>query len=154
MRNLLRNVAGPNRETTDATRGICAVLLLVLLISVGTRAGNTQTAAPSLTREQMREFLTTAKILKGKDTPRGVTRPVRLTLSDGTITHDTLFSTVDEHKAIERFGSGRVELDFVDSYKYTLAAYKIAELLALDDMMPVHVEREWRGKKGVPAVGG
>src|SRR3954454_22207672 len=94
--------------------------------------------APALTRDQIREFLRTAKIIRGKDIPTGVTHPVRLTLSDGTLTHDAAFSTVDEHHAIERFEGGRVELDFVDSYKYTLAAYKIAELVGLGDMMPVH----------------
>ncbi len=125
--------------------------MLVLLLPVVVGADDRQTVAPSLTREQMAEFLATATILKGKDTPRGVTRPVRVTLSDGTLTHDALFSTVDERKAVERFAGGRVELDFVDSYKYTLAAYNIAELLDLDEMMPVHVEREWRGKKGALA---
>jgi hypothetical protein len=76
---------------------------------------------------------------------------MRVTLSDGTLTHDAAFSTVDEHKNVERFEGGRVELDFVDSYKFSLAAYKIAELVGLDDMMPVHVEREWRGQKGALA---
>jgi hypothetical protein len=28
------------------------------------------------------------------------------------------------------------------------AAYRVAELVGLDQMMPVHVEREWRGEKG------
>jgi hypothetical protein len=110
-----------------------------------------QTAAPVLSREQIREFLKTAKIIKGKDTVKGVTRPMRVTLSDGTLTHDAAFSTVDEHKNVERFEGGRAELDFVDSYKFTLAAYKVAELVGLDHMMPVHVEREWRGQKGALA---
>jgi hypothetical protein len=109
------------------------------------------TAAPALSRDQIRQFLETAPIIKGKDTVKGVTRPMRVTLSDGTLTHDAAFSTVDEHKNIERFEGGRVELDFVDSYKFTLAAYKVAELVGLDHMMPVHVEREWRGRKGALA---
>jgi len=114
-------------------------------------ASAAQTAAPALSRDQIRQFLETAPIIKGKDTVKGVTRPMRVTLSDGTLTHDAAFSTVDEHKNIERFEGGRVELDFVDSYKFTLAAYKVAELVGLDHMMPVHVEREWRGRKGALA---
>jgi hypothetical protein len=121
------------------------VLLLLVPAAAPTIA---QTAAVTLTREQMRDFLATAKILKGTQTPRGVTRPMRVTLSDGTLTHDAAFSSVDERRSIERFPSGRVEFDFVDSYTYTLAAYRVAELVGLDDMMPVHVEREWRGDKG------
>ena len=114
-------------------------------------ASTGQIAAPALSREQIRQFLETAPIIKGKNTVKGVTRPMRVTLSDGALTHDAAFSTVDEHKNIERFEGGRVELDFVDSYKFSLAAYKIAELVGLDHMMPVHVEREWRGQKGALA---
>jgi hypothetical protein len=114
-------------------------------------ASTGQILAPALSREQIRQFLETAPIIKGKNTVKGVTRPMRVTLSDGTLTHDAAFSTVDEHKNIERFEGGRVELDFVDSYKFSLAAYKIAELVGLDHMMPVHVEREWRGQKGALA---
>jgi hypothetical protein len=127
------------------------VALIASAILLSSQASAGQTATASLTREQIREFLLTAKIVKSKSIPTGVTRPVRLTLSDGTLTHDAAFSTVDEHRNIERFSSGRVELDFVDSYKYSLAAYKLAELLGLDGMMPVHVERAWEGRKGALA---
>ena len=44
-----------------------------------------------------------------------------------------------------QFNDGHVEINFVDSYKYNIAAYGIAELLGLDDMMPVYVERKWNG---------
>jgi hypothetical protein len=73
---------------------------------------------------------------------------MRVTLSDGILTHDAAFSSVDERKPVERFESGKVELDFVDSYKYTLPAYRVEELVRLDHMMPLHVEREWRSQKG------
>ena len=39
-------------------------------------------------------------------------------------------------------------LGFVDSYKYNIAAYHLAELLGLDDMLPVYVERKWGGNPG------
>src|SRR6266700_1902147 len=44
--------------------------------------------------------------------------------------------------------NGTVEFGFVDSYKYNMAAYEIAELLGVDDMMPVYVERKWQGQIG------
>jgi hypothetical protein len=102
-------------------------------------------AAPqqTLTREQMAHFLLTAKVIGHKGLSKGVTSPARLTLSDGTLTHDAAFSRVNEHKPIMQFPGGRTELDFVDSYKYTLAANEIAELLGIEDMVPVTVEREW-----------
>jgi len=102
-------------------------------------------AAPqqALTREQMAQFLLTAKVIGHKGISKGVTSPARLTLSDGTLTHDAAFSRVNEHKPIMQFPGGRTELDFVDSYKYTLAANAIAELLGIENMFPVTVEREW-----------
>jgi hypothetical protein len=36
----------------------------------------------------------------------------------------------------------------VDSYKYNIAAYALAELLAMDDMVPMYVERKWKGNTG------
>ena len=149
------------RRTGPPTGMVLASLGLVLaLLPVRARgeqeppppaASATQIAEPALSWDQIRHFLETAPIIKGKGTVKGVTRPMRVTLSDGTLTHDAAFSTVDEHKNIERFEGGRVELDFVDSYKFSLAAYKVSELVGLDHMMPVHVEREWRGQKGALA---
>lgn len=102
-------------------------------------------AAPqqALTRDQMAHFLLTAKVVGHKGISKGITSPARLTLSDGTLTHDAAFSRVNEHKPIMQFPGGRTELDFVDSYKYTLAANEVAELLGIEDMFPVTVEREW-----------
>jgi hypothetical protein len=102
----------------------------------------------SLNKEQIKQFLQTADIVKSKQSGKGVTHPWRLTLSNGTITHDASFQAVDEHKQKMDLGNGRIELDFVDSYKYNIAAYEIADLVGLDSMVPVYVERKWQGKSG------
>ena len=73
---------------------------------------------------------------------------MRLTLSNGAITHDASFQAIDEHKPKMDLGNGQIETDFVDSYKYNIAAYQIAELVGLDNMLPVYVERKWDGKTG------
>jgi hypothetical protein len=101
-----------------------------------------------LNKEQIKQFLQTADIVKSKQSGKGVTHPWRLTLSNGTITHDASFQAVDERKPKMDLGNGRIELDFVDSYKYNIAAYEIAELVGLDSMVPVYVERKWQGKTG------
>jgi hypothetical protein len=139
------------RCITPLLAGFALLVCAIPLSPQPAQASAGQSAPASLTREQIRDFLLTAKVVKSKSIPTGVTRPVRLTLSNGTLTHDAAFSAVDEHRNIERFSSGRVELDFVDSYKYSLAAYKLAELVGLDAMMPVHVERAWEGRKGALA---
>jgi hypothetical protein len=102
----------------------------------------------TLTKDQIKQFLLTAKIVGSKHTGKGITQPWRLTLSDGTITHDASFQPIDEHKTNMQFSSGRSEMNFVDSYKYNLAAYSLAELIGLDDMLPVYVERKWKGDAG------
>jgi hypothetical protein len=102
---------------------------------------------PTLTKEQMRQFLLTAKVTQSKYASKGITSTQRLTLSDGTVTHDASFQSVDEH-AVRKETANGVELGFVDSYKYNIAAYALAELLGIDDMLPVYVERKWKGNPG------
>lgn len=112
-----------------------------------------QAAAPALdgsglTTEQIKNFLLTARVIKSKDAPKGITHPGRLTLTDGAVTHDASFQAVDEHEAIRKFENGRNEINFVDSYKYNIAAYELAEMIGLEDLMPVYVERKWQGQTG------
>jgi hypothetical protein len=102
----------------------------------------------ALTKDQIKVFLQTAQVIKSKQSGKGVTHPWRLTLSNGTITHDASFQAIDEHKSEMKLDSGRVEFGFVDSYKYNIAAYQLAELIGLDDLVPVYVERKWQGKTG------
>ena len=76
----------------------------------------------ALTKDQIKVFLQTAEVIKSKPSPSGVTHPLRLTLSNGTITHDASFQDVDERKPEMKLASGKVEFAFVDSYKYNIAA--------------------------------
>lgn len=133
--------------------GALVVLLLASVVSAPTYAQTVATApAPQLTVEQMKDFLKNARIIRTRTTNKGVTAPKRLTLSDGVITHDAVFQSVDEKQMVASLsGGGRsssTELNFVDSYRYNLAAYALAGLLGLDYMMPVHVERRWSGTTG------
>ena len=103
---------------------------------------------PNLSKDQIKQFLQNAKVVGQRHTSKGITSPWRLTLSDGTLTHDASFQSVDEHKIEMKSSTGRTELNFVDSYKYDIAAYRLAELLGLEDMLPVTVERKWKGNSG------
>ena len=105
-------------------------------------------AADSLTKEEMKRFLASAKVVASKHTKKGVTDPWRLTLSDGTTTHEGIFQAIDVHKATMQFADGTTEINFVDSYKYNIAAYQLAELLGVDDMIPTYVQRKWNGQVG------
>jgi hypothetical protein len=103
---------------------------------------------PAFNKDQIKQFLLTAKVVASKQTEKGVTSPWRLTLTDGTVTHDASFQPVDEQKTRQVLANGSVEMNFVDSYKYNIAAYTLAEMLGLDNMMPVYVERKWGGHAG------
>ena len=107
-----------------------------------------QRAELSLSREAMAEFLRTAKVVRSRRLGRGTTNPWRLTLSDGRVTHDGVFQSIDEHKINQEMSDGRTELNFVDSYRYNIAAFRLAEMLGLGEMMPVTVERTWSRAEG------
>ena len=100
-----------------------------------------------MSREQMRDFLLTAEVVSFKEIGKGVTRPKRLTLTKNGFTHDAAFQSVDEQKQSNQVGNS-IELNFVDAYRYNLAAYAVAGLVDLEHMMPMYVERKWRGKTG------
>jgi len=131
-----------------ALRARLAAASALVLFCAAAAAPRVTAETPTLSREQIRQFLLTAKVIKQKDLSKGVTRPLRLTLTDGVLTHDAVFSAVQEKMPIFRYKDGRVELDFVDSYAYNIAAYLMAELIGLTDMMPVTVEREYDHHKG------
>ena len=120
----------------------CLLLAVVLASATPTWA-----QTPALTADEIREFLLTAEVIAAEQTGKGTTQPWRLTLSDGTFTHDAHFQSVDRNEGARRFGN-RYERNFIDSYRYNCAAYMLAELVGLGHMMPVTVEREWDGKTG------
>src|SRR4030081_827529 len=103
---------------------------------------------PPTTKEQIKKFLLTAKIVGAKKASKGITGTVRLTLSDGKLTHDASYQSIDDYKTSKQMASGRTELNFVDSYKYNIAAYTLAEMLGIEDMLPVYVERKYQGNPG------
>ncbi|MGH9350070.1 MAG: hypothetical protein ACRD26_22680 [Vicinamibacterales bacterium] len=106
--------------------------------------------AQALSRDEQAHFLRTARIVKSTPIGKGVTRPYRLTLTDGTLTHDAAFQSVDQQRQFSaRTGrDGTPELNFVDSWRFNVAAPRVAELLGIGEMIPVSVERMWRGTKG------
>ena len=133
------------------TTMICWALFCLLApvpVAFAQTQPQTTTEETKLTVEQMKEFLLHAKVIKEKQTSKGVTAPSRLTLTDGVLTHDAGFQTIDESKMKMEFAAGGTEMNFRDSYKYNIAAYELACLVGLGHMMPVTVERKIEGKTG------
>lgn len=118
-------------------------IVVLLGLASGFRGGPIE-----LSNEAKEEFLRTAKPVEAHRVGRGVTETWRVTLQREGLTHDASFQSVDERAPVKRLDYGEIEIDFVDSYRYNIAAYRLAKLVGLDDMVPVSVEREWRGKTG------
>jgi hypothetical protein len=103
-------------------------------------------AQPTLTPAQQEQFLKTAKIIQTRSAGKGVTGSLRATLSDGVTTHDASIQTID--LSMTEFRSNRgTELNFKDSWRYNVAAYRLNQILQLG-RVPVSVERHYNGKVG------
>ncbi len=118
---------------------------LALSISVWIH-GNQQSTL--MAKEDVLQFLRTAEIIKSEEIGKGLTQAWRLTLTNGQLTHDASFQAVDIRTQEAGFVGGGRELNFADSFHFNIAAFELACLLGIDDMVPVTVEREWQGKKG------
>jgi hypothetical protein len=128
--------------------GIVAVLCAALgppasaEISVGRVSGGQ--IPVDWTDAEKEEFLRTAEVVERETLPTGVTLSSRATLSNGRFTHDAHIQTFNVHRKKAKVG-GRTFLDFYDSYRFNIAAYRLDRRLGLN-MVPVSVERRIQGK--------
>ena len=136
--------AGVRRQPPPSA--VALVAALALLSFATPRA-----VEPALAAEQQLAFLKSAKVVGSRPIGKGITGALRLTLSDGQLTHDAAFQSVDEKSSLDDIRNGKRragELRFVDSYRYNIAAWEMSRLLALDAMMPPTIERQYQGKPG------
>jgi hypothetical protein len=127
------------------------ITTLIAAIGLTLTAATLAAQDVQLSAEEQRAFLLNAKVIGSRPAGKGITGSLRLTLSDGQITHDAGFQSIDERTSMADRARGRKragELNFADSYKYNIAAYHLARLLGLGDMMPVTVERTWNRQRG------
>jgi len=100
--------------------------------------------AKKLSVEQMEEFLKVAKIVKVKELSTGVTNSRRASLENGSIEHDAHVQSIDEAKAVFQ-GDRGTEMNFRDTWKFNVAAYRLACILGIGDMVPPSIERNVGG---------
>jgi len=137
MRPFLRVVASGILVCT------CGVLSSPL-VAARAQAPQSRTSASRLTPQEIETFLLKARIGSTRSAGGGVTDSQRATLTDDTLTHDAQIQTVDVSKA--RFEAGAAsEVNFRDSYRYNIAAYRLSRLLGMDNV-PVSVDRRVDGK--------
>ena len=122
---------------------------LCVACSVAFLSGQAVLPAPppvSLSLEETEAFLLNAKIVGRKGVSTGVTDTIQATLSDGRITHDASIQTVDIAQTVFQAGKAS-EVNFKDTYRFNIAAYRLARLLGLQNV-PMSVERRFDGKPG------
>lgn len=101
-------------------------------------------SVPKPTEAEKEQFLKVAKITKTRQASKGVTGSSRVTMTDGRMTHDAHVQCIDESK--HEFVTDRgTELNFKDSYKFNIAAYRLSRMLGIENL-PVTVERKVLGK--------
>jgi hypothetical protein len=127
-----------------------AAMLTLLAIAWGVVPCTAQVAGaitqPVLTPQEMQDFLLHAPIVATKKSPpAGVTDARRVTLSNGRTTHDAQIQDVDIQKAIFDGGPKHSEVNFKDTYRYNIAAYRLSRLLGLEEV-PMSVLRTVSGK--------
>jgi len=126
----------------------CAIAgaLLPALLVLAPRHLRAWDATPALTIDQQETFLRTAKIMSAKGAKKGVTDTLRVTMSDGKTTHDASVQRIHDYRTQFHGQSGSVELNFKDTYEFNIAAWKLARLLGIDDMIPPSVDRKYQGQ--------
>jgi hypothetical protein len=120
--------------------------LFVTFLALGPLYLHAADAGSALTLEQKEQFLRTAKVVKTHSVSTGITSTVRVTLSDGTVTHDASVQRIDESKPFFKPDNGPGEYNFKDTYQFNIAAWKLARLLGIENMMPPYVDRRYEGK--------
>jgi hypothetical protein len=139
----------PVSQGVPRVLGAClAAILATLVASPGVLHAADE---PLRSSDEQVAFLKSAKVIQSRPIGKGVTGALRLTLTDGRLTHDAAFQSVDQRSTAQdlREGNRRAgELMFVDSFRYNIAAWQMARLLGLAQMMPATIERRHEGKVG------
>ncbi|MCW5981009.1 MAG: hypothetical protein KIT09_23205 [Bryobacteraceae bacterium] len=118
--------------------------LRLLLVAALAAAPLYSNGVTPLTDREKEEFLKRARIIASRALSQGITGSLRVTMTDGKITHDAHVQTIDEFRATFTSALGS-ELNFRDTYRGNIAGYRLGRLLLLD-MIPPSVERKVGGK--------
>ena len=121
-----------------------AAVAMLLLAAVAVRPSAAQDAQadrrPEYSRDEMEDLLSKGRITARKNSAKGVTDAFRVTLSDGQRTHDAQVQNVDIFRAVFEVTPKYTEFNFRDTYRYNIAAYRLAQLVGLHNV-PMSVPR-------------
>jgi hypothetical protein len=125
-----------------AARYTMSIGILVLVCGATAQAGQAADAprvAAHLTPDEQEVFLRDAHLTRARTLGTGITASRRATLTHGDLTHDAHIQTVNIYRPV--FEAGRsTEIDFRDTYRYNIAAYRLARVIGLTNV-PASIER-------------
>lgn len=114
-------------------RSVRALRILAFVLPLAGLAADDK--GSELTQDQQERFLLTANVVSRNVVSTGTTKTQRITLSDGNLTHDAHVQTIDVFKPVFRTKEF-TEKDFKDSYKFNIAAYRVAKMVGIDQTPP------------------
>ena len=91
-------------------------------------------------------FLLTARIGGESSAGKGITDSKKAMLTDGRRSHAAHIQWIDIYMPLFKGKDGSEEREFKDTWKFNVAAWRLAKLLHLTDMMPPSVQRTVDGK--------
>jgi hypothetical protein len=137
--------------------GVTVLVLGAVLVLPPLAPGQAPATAPPppphvvglpLDGEAAEAFLRTARVLDRTPVGAGITRPDRMTLTDGIRTTRAIWKTIhDRRMGLQRLEGGGLEFDFRDSWRSEIAAYELDKALGLG-LVPPTVERRIDGRAG------
>lgn len=95
---------------------------------------------------EQEHFLETAQIESVSAATKGLTGTKKAMLGDGKREHAAHIQTIDVYTPLFKGKDGSEERDFKDSWKFNVAAYRLAKLLHLTYMVPVSIARPFEGR--------
>ncbi len=101
---------------------------------------------PFSTESEIVDFLRKAEVVKKKEIPQGINKPLKVRLRRDDVEANAIFRIVNVRRARHSSG-GEVYLDFHDSYAYECAAFELSLLLGIDNVPPC-VPRKLFGNHG------
>jgi len=121
---------------------LCTALIMAGLVmqTVGAPSEPSSPHGLPLTGEEAEAFLRTAEVVEMEPLGTGITRPKRVTLTDGTRTLQAVWKTINTDVSRQEMEDGRMIIGFRDSYKHEVAAYELDKMLGLN-LVPPTVDR-------------
>lgn len=123
---------------------MCARLPLVFALAPALllhAAGPDRLSLPAQER-----FLRTARILSVEYAGKGINDSKKAILTDGRRKHPAHIQFIDVYKPVFKGQDGSEEKDFKDTWKFNVAAYRLARMLGIANMVPPSVQRTVDGK--------